>query len=190
MSSWPCTWWERTGKVLPELHVVCVCGQRTSVELWPVMVAPEETDSVHVPWSEVGRWPQTCSSCRRSIDYSDPAFERSASYRYEWANADRTATVRKLPVGALYDAFWMHEWRTGPDGRSLTCVLPNGHHWHIDSRANNCGRPDDDEHRCWVRHGEPPAIHVDKNGNTCPAGAGSIQSGDWHGFLHHGVLHV
>jgi hypothetical protein len=29
-------------------------------------------------------------------------------------------------------------------------------------------------------------LHVDKNGNTCAAGAGSIITGKWHGFLHNG----
>lgn len=50
------------------------------------------------------------------------------------------------------------------------------------------GRP---EHRCWVRHGDVRAgnVHVDKNGVTCNAGAGSIISPDgWHGFLHNGYL--
>jgi hypothetical protein len=48
--------------------------------------------------------------------------------------------------------------------------------------------PDDGEHRCWVRHGEPPRITVDKNGPTCQAGAGSILAGDYHGFLRDGAF--
>ena len=50
--------------------------------------------------------------------------------------------------------------------------------------------PGDDVHRCWVRHGRPEdgTLHVDKNGQTCAAGAGSIQTHNWHGFLHNGVL--
>jgi hypothetical protein len=137
-----------------------------------------------------------CAGCRRAFDFTDGTpddFSRSSSRSREYRCAATGAvarTARDLPTAALYDAHWWHDYRTGPDGRSLVCVLPNGHHWHIDSRASNCGRPDDDVHRCWVRHGEPPQVHVDKAGNTCPAGAGSIQSGDWHGFLHHGVLHV
>jgi hypothetical protein len=75
---------------------------------------------------------------------------------------------------------------TNCDGRHLYAVLPNGHHWDIDSRARNCGSPQDFIHRCWIRHGEPPSVHVDKSGATCSAGAGSIASGDYHGFLHDG----
>lgn len=79
---------------------------------------------------------------------------------------------------------------TGPDGRQLWVVLPNGHVWCIDGRASNCTMPDDDEHRCWVRHGSPEdgTLTVDKAGHTCKAGAGSILAGNYHGFLEDGAL--
>jgi hypothetical protein len=67
---------------------------------------------------------------------------------------------------------------------------PNGSDWHVDGRASNCTMPTDKVHKCWVRHGDPRAsnLTVDKNGFTCAAGAGSIQAGDYHGFLQAGVL--
>lgn len=100
-----------------------------------------------------------------------------------------------FPPGAMWDAEWMGEYYKGPDGRAITVRLPNGRDWLIDSRASNCGLPDDHVHQCWVRHGEPPDITVNKDGNTCEAGAGSIWSrqgepDDWHGFLTGGVLHL
>jgi len=61
----------------------------------------------------------------------------------------------------------------------------------IDGPANNCTRKDDPgqkHHHCWVRHGVPPSITVDKNGPTCEAGAGSILTKNWHGFLRNGML--
>jgi len=73
------------------------------------------------------------------------------------------------------------------DGPCL-CVLTPGGIWRIDSRASNCTMPYDYTHRCWVRHGEPPNITVDKVGVTCQAGAGSILIGGWHGFLRNGEL--
>ncbi len=78
----------------------------------------------------------------------------------------------------------------GADGRSLVVILPGKRPWCIDSRANNCTKKDDKVHRCWVRHGNPEdgTLHVDKNGNTCSAGAGSIAVPGYHGFLHHGFL--
>jgi len=76
------------------------------------------------------------------------------------------------------------------EGPQLTVVCPNGSQWTIDSRASNCTMPYDYAHRCWVRHGDPltEPVTVDKNGLTCAAGGGSIQAGDYHGFLTNGVL--
>lgn len=93
-----------------------------------------------------------------------------------------------LEPGCIYWIDWFPDnlyWNnhTGPH---LAAVLPNGWHWVIDSRASNCTLPDDRTHRCWCRHGEPPNITVDKNGNTCSAGAGSIDGDQWHGFLQSG----
>lgn len=108
------------------------------------------------------------------------------------------AHLKDAPPGAMWDAPWMHDYgksrggflMAGPntDGRFLIVRMPNGHDWMIDSRCSNCTLPEDDDHRCWVRHGEPPNLTVDKNGRTCSAGAGSIQSGNWHGFLRNGEL--
>lgn len=77
-----------------------------------------------------------------------------------------------------------------PCKEHLAVVLPNGHWWDIDGRAGNCTMKDDKVHRCWVRHGDPPKITVDKNGNTCKAGAGSIKVEGWHGFLRNGEFVV
>ena len=97
-----------------------------------------------------------------------------------------------LPAGALYvaDPERKYRYTRGHDGDAVVCVLPDGDHWHIDSFANNCTLPNDREHRCWVRHGSKPGvIHVDKQGLTCSAGAGSIATKQFHGFLHNGELY-
>ena len=109
--------------------------------------------------------------------------------------------IRDFPIGAMWRASWlMSEQRKSPDGWQLfdwdwdnlfegpLHVKTPGGDWNIDSRASNCTRPDDRTHRCWCRHGEPPNLHVDKAGDTCSAGAGSIICGNYHGFLHHGYL--
>lgn len=77
----------------------------------------------------------------------------------------------------------------------LYVMLPNRHIWDVDSRASNCTLPNDRLHRCWIRHGTPPLVTVERRGNpiggqggTCKAGANSIQMGDYHGFLRNGEL--
>lgn len=102
-----------------------------------------------------------------------------------------------VPPGAMWDAKWYEDAKGGPwgagkgdDGIWLVVMLPNGTPWVVDHRASNCDKPNDDVHRCWVRHGDPRTgvITVDKSGVTCNAGSGSIMSGDYHGFLQNGEL--
>jgi hypothetical protein len=109
---------------------------------------------------------------------SNPMFRRSD-------NGEMT-TLGNAPVGAMWYADWMGI--KGPDGHCLVVRLPGGHDWMVDGRCSNCTLPNDNEHQCWVRHGEPPNVTVDKNGLTCGAGAGSIQIPGWHGFLRNGEL--
>ena len=107
---------------------------------------------------------------------------------------DTSEEIRgSLPPGALYVAQPMKRqdgWEyKGADGLNVVCVTPAGH-WYIDARCSNCTLPQDVVHRCWVRHGTVGGmIHVDKNGNTCAAGAGSIAQTGFHGFLHNGELY-
>lgn len=120
--------------------------------------------------------------------------EHSGSSSPRYTRMDNGEELRSpLPEGALLavepfkDA--VGNDRVGADGLSVVCVCPGNQWWYIDSRASNCTMKDDYEHRCWVRHGtKGGTIHVDKAGLTCAAGAGSIQIGDWHGFLHNGIL--
>lgn len=99
------------------------------------------------------------------------------------------------PAGAMWWEWWMHTtdgmcpWRDNCDPRGHLIVrLPNGNDWDIMSQASNCTLKWDRNHFCWVMHGEPPGVTVDKSGRTCAAGAGSILSGNYHGFLRDGQL--
>lgn len=97
-------------------------------------------------------------------------------------------THERSPVGAVWWAPWYAPHHVGFDGQSLVVKTPGGD-WLVDSEASNCDRKGDKTHRCWVRHGEAPAITVDKSGGlTCGAGAGSIQIGGYHGYLRDGWL--
>jgi hypothetical protein len=101
---------------------------------------------------------------------------------------------RDFGVGAMWFAVWQPlnwDWDNKAEPH-LIVRCPNGpeqtRDWDIDSRASNCALPGDKVHRCWIRHGVPPTITVDKAGLTCIAGAGSIALPNWHGFLRNGEL--
>lgn len=137
------------------------------------------------------RWPTVCTcghvfsaKAQRQV-WTDRVYRRSDT----GAELEGTKTA---PAGAVWNAWWFGErdhW-SGQDGRSLICRLPDGGDWMIDGPASNCTMPDDSTHKCWVRHGSPEdgTLHVDKNGHTCAAGAGSIATPGYHGFLHQGRL--
>jgi hypothetical protein len=98
--------------------------------------------------------------------------------------------IRQAPPGAIWRNSWYEDMPSmcGTDGKSYTARTPDGWDWHIDGTASNCGSPNDKIHKCWCRHGEAPNFTVDKVGNTCSAGAGSIQTKSWHGFLKEGYF--
>lgn len=139
------------------------------------------------------RWPSACA-CGYRFGNEDE-FQIFVDRIYWHTMVERPdlpefMTLREATPGAIWDATWLHNhsgW-CGPDGKSLICICPGGHQWHIDGRASNCTKPDDNVHKCWVRHGEPPHLTVDKSGNTCDAGGGSIQARNWHGYLRSGEL--
>lgn len=100
-----------------------------------------------------------------------------------------------LEPGCLYwdDSLPENFYWDNHQGPMLWAVLPTGARWNIDSHAGNCTLKDNRLHRCWVREGEPPSIHVGKKPvpHSCDAGAGSIwankgSTNEWHGHLHYG----
>lgn len=113
-------------------------------------------------------WPTACDACGAACPEDAPKqmFPRRL---YD------TASGSPEP-GRHLRSHWIHdagrgvcEW-DGCDGKG---------------RASNCTKPQDRAHRCWVLHGDP--VHTaSKAGNTCAAGAGSIVTPKWHGFLVNG----
>lgn len=131
------------------------------------------------------RWPTKCEACNY-VFTPDDAWQTNIE---EWyLGGGWEFTLSEAPPGAIYDAWW-YPWK-GPDGRSLIIILPDKHPWMVDWQASNCTLPNDTEHRCWIRHGDPTTgnITVDKRGRTCSAGAGSILTRTYHGFLTNGVF--
>jgi hypothetical protein len=142
------------------------------------------------------RWPTKCDTCGQAVPFGSPRW---------FYKSDGVVLEQQLLRKPLFntnsgdpepgDLFWQdylhHEGRCifwdNCNHQHLFGVLPNDHWWDIDSRASNCTLKDDRNHRCWIRHGQPPRVHVDKNGLSCQAGSGSISVPGWHGFLHNGV---
>ena len=136
---------------------------------------------------------------------------------YVWYRPDTGEQFKKYkwPVGAIWRAEWYEDFKpwTGEDGMSW-CVMTPGGEWFIDGQASNCGslckvcgikyrdhykkhgdsindhhwEESTPGHKCWCRHGVAPNFTVNKIGITCDAGAGSIQIGNYHGFLINGEL--
>ncbi len=146
------------------------------------------------------RWPKRCAHCGTSVPEKQKP-EKVGDVIFDVTHQVFTSRLYDTNSGEpepgdIYYIKW-HKPGECPnwndcDGRHLHAKLPNGHDWDVDGRASNCTMKDDRSHRCWVRTGSPEdgTIHVDKNGHTCAAGAGSIIAGDWHGFLHHGAFHT
>lgn len=113
----------------------------------------------------------------------------------------RWLKLDSLPVGAMWFAPWMDDLYK-PQLEHVLVVKTPGGDWCIDGEANNCTMPNkpidgsknrykryQEDHHCWIIHGTPPEITVDKDGTTCGAGAGSIGQGNrYHGFLRNGHL--
>lgn len=127
-----------------------------------------------------------------------PSGGRKKSSIFRCIGGAEERLAKDLPVGALFALDRSHckspnGWpRAGADGMAIACVCLGGRHWHIEGRASNCTRPEEQDHRCWVRQGTVgDRLTVDKNGPTCGAGAGSFfmgQNDEWHGFLRGGKL--
>jgi hypothetical protein len=140
-------------------------------------------------------WPTACENCGAPVPAEDgppAALGATGPYVHRQVTAYRlydTASGKPEP-GDVFRLRW-HAGHDCPywdncDGVHLYGVTPNGQQWDITSRANNCGSRQDRLHRCWIQHGDPPDLTIDKSGNTCSAGGGSIQVSGWHGFLRNG----
>lgn len=132
------------------------------------------------------QWPTKCD-CGYVFTTEDP--KQLFSQNQYVDEAGRVMTLQSAPAGAMWDAVWFNKMPayTGPDGICLVVKTPAGE-WMVDGRASNCTMPEDNVHKCWVRHGVPPNITVSKDGNTCAAGAGSILIKEYHAMLQEGEL--
>lgn len=148
----------------------------------PIGEGPEIDHAQTMPHDDV-RWPIKCDACPY-VFRDENQWQVFSETIYIRGDTEAEILRSENVPGMMWDAPWMG--RKGSDDRSLFVILPNRKEWGIDQRATNCALPKDNNHRCWIRTGEPPVITVGKKGPTCAAGAGSIGSGDYHGFLENG----
>jgi hypothetical protein len=135
------------------------------------------------------RWPTACGQCGEAIGQGGFwVVDNDRIYRAVGTGAEMT--LDGAPPGACWDATWYPDNYRGPDGRSLTVRLPGDlrNDWIIDSKASNCKRAPDYAGKCWVRSGKPEDGTLDVRSCGCGAGAGSIRTPRYHGFLHRGHL--
>lgn len=200
MSGIKCVFLTPSGKLQPSLRVYtthggeCLeinnCGYHQAVQYLPLIIGTE--DSVSSCKNDLheykDKWPTKCK-CEYLFDKQAERQYRTETL-YFIDGGPVLTTLHKAPVGAMWYSPWLGQDapdECGTDGKALV-VKTLGGDWHIDGVCSNCTKPNNKEHRCWVRHGVPPNITVDKNGNTCSAGAGSISIGKYHGFLRNGFL--
>lgn len=136
------------------------------------------------------RWPMHCA-CGYAFPDSD-AWQLFNELVYRRTDTGDEMTLRDAAPGAMWWCPWMGDCWHPQLGKLFSVKLPDGTDWMPDMQASNCTMPDDhnqERHHCWVIEGATlPRITVGKGGVTCGAGAGSIQSTRYHGFLRNGYL--
>jgi hypothetical protein len=168
-----------------------------SVFLDEIERAEGEVTKAEMQWPrDDPRWPAQCP-CGYVFQATD-SWQLFVESLYRRSDNGELTSIRDAPPGAIWNSSWLAKYPhwAGADGLSLHFKGPDGNDFSIDARASNCTLPDDDAHKCWVRHGIPPDITVDKRAGipgasaatTCGAGAGSFVSKNWHGFLRNGHL--
>lgn len=149
---------------------------------------PNGYHNAMVPWGEAAwnpqapdqpdhgldLWPAACT-CGYLFRETDnwQVFTERLYYRAD-SSPDVTTTLRAAPVGAMWDADWLHDFRKGPDGLSLHVRLPDGGDWFIDGPSAQNGPG-------WARTGTAPVLTVTP---SCQ----HITGGMWHGWLRDGHL--
>jgi hypothetical protein len=118
------------------------------------------------------RWPHYCA-CGYAFKDSDP-WQVNAERLYRRTDTGEVMNLVDMPAGAMWDAFWLHGFWTGPDGKSIAVRLPGGFDWYMDSPANNSGTP-------WQRSGTMPKI-------TARPSILVTGTNGYHGWLTDGVL--
>lgn len=149
-------------------------GYHNAFQFW--RLAPTSNQPIPHPSHELDLWPHRCE-CGYIFQQDDnwQVFADSIYKREDGVPGE--VILREAPVGAMWDAFWHHDWRHGDDGKSWMVKLPDGGEWFIDGPA--ASQPVDS--KGWTRTGTAPKLTVQP---SCQ----HLGAGGWHGFLTDGFL--
>jgi hypothetical protein len=149
---------------------------------------PDACDGCGKTWGELGAEPRRQVFSDRLYDTEDGLLSPGCMFWADWEHWEDLLSSRTRDGKTIHykvPTSCPHGW-SNCDGRHLHVITPDGHEWDVDGRASNCTLLEDQEHRCWIREGDPPNVTAGKSGRTCSAGAGSIQTPKWHGFMRGG----
>lgn len=134
------------------------------------------TEPMEWPHSDP-RWPLVCGCGYTFVEADEWQLQYHQIYRR--ADTGEEYSFYEMPPGAMFRSEWHEPHGAGPDGISLSVVLPPGGHahiWHIDGPSFKNGVQTHE--RGWTREGTPPLITASP----------SIQTSKYHGWLRGGVL--
>lgn len=126
------------------------------------------------------RWPTTCPTCGKPFAGMKHERQVNDERLYEGAPDGKLYSLHQpeLPVGALWDAWWIG--RKGPDGLCLMLKCPGGEWWIDGTAANGPG---------WTRTGTVPVITVTPSIGIYGKAADALTRGfAFHSWLTNGVL--
>lgn len=117
------------------------------------------------------RWPAQCACGYEFQDTDQWRLHTETIYRRLDTGAEMT--IKDAPIGAMYDAWWLHDMKSFRvvDGHTLMVKLPGGGEWCIDGESVTGG--------FWQRSGKAPKI---------TARPSILHPGVYHGWLTDGVL--
>jgi len=118
---------------------------------------------------EDSRWPTHCA-CGYAFQPED-AWQLSSRRLYVRPDTGERYTSHEVPIGAMWESYWLESMGRGPDGRCLSVMTPGGE-WNIDLPSASGGPG-------WTRTGTPPMITARPSIHVI---------GKYHGFLTDGVL--
>ncbi len=116
------------------------------------------------------RWSAKCGCGYEFKD--DDQWQVNVRRLYKGAPEGKLYILREMPIGGMWDAYWLDADKfRGPDGKSWCVMMPGGQEWIVYGPSSD-GKP-------WSVKGFPPGITVQPS-----IGVGKL----YHGFIKGGII--